>query len=153
MAILEFSHKTGKGNIRKRLFYNPTTSYGLKNPTAYGSTVAIRVHKYVYEHPYLSPTLFTNFKGEKFITPGWIPVLPETTYNDIEWIKPEIIKEKQEPQTWKFESSSDPGSFYIVRKAGETLKCNCSGFFRCRDKNIGCKHCQQVRKELSNDKK
>ena len=146
MAILEFSHKTGKGNIRKRLFYNPTTSYGLKNPTVYGSTVAIRVHKYVYEHPYLSPSLFTDSKGNKFITPGWIPVLPETTYNDIEWIKPEIIKEKQEPQTWKFESSSDPGSFYIVRKAGETLKCSCPGVWRSKDRR--CKHIKEVEQKL-----
>lgn len=142
MALHEFTHLTGKGNRRTRIIYSPTTSFSLKNPTAYGKFVAVRLFKYEHKHPYLAPTLFTDSKGNKFITPGWIPVVPETTYDDITWIKPEVTKVKEEAQTWKFESSSDPGTFYIVRKAGETYKCSCPGVFRSREKK--CKHIKQV---------
>jgi hypothetical protein len=81
------------------------------------------------------------------MVPAWIEVLPETTINDIEWIKPEIKKsviEKQEPQTWKFESKSDPGSFYVVRQVGITFKCNCPGVWRSKDRK--CKHIKEVEK-------
>ena len=142
MALHEFTNLTSKGNKRTRIVYSPTTSFSLKNPAAYGKFVAVRVFKYKYENPYIGPTLFVDDKGKKFIIPGWIPVVPETTYDDITWIKPEINKVKEEAQTWKFESSSDPGTFYIVRKAGETYKCSCPGVWR--SKNRKCKHILKV---------
>ena len=43
--------------------------------------------------------------------PTWRKVHPETTYNDIEWIKPVKIEVPVEKNTWKFESASDPGNF------------------------------------------
>ena len=142
MALHEFTHLTGKGNKRTRIIYSPTTSFSLKNPTAYGKFIAVKLFKYEYKHPYLSPTLFTDDKGQKFITPGWIPVVPGTTYKDINWIKPKVVKVKEEAQTWTFESSSDPGTFYIVRKAGETYKCSCPGVWR--SKNRKCKHILKI---------
>jgi hypothetical protein len=143
MAILEFSHKTGKGNIRKRLFYNPTTTYGVKNPSAYGPMVAIKVHKYIYKHPYLAPTLFTDSDGKTYIVPTWQEVHPKTTLKDIEWVRP-VTKTKQatEKETWRFESSSEPGHFYVVRKQGDKITCNCSGFWRAKDRR--CKHVKEV---------
>jgi hypothetical protein len=142
MALHEFTHLTGKGNKRTRIVHSPTTGFSLKNPAAYGKFVSVKVFKYKYENPYMGPTLFTDNKGQKFITPGWIPVVPETTYNDIDWIKPKVAKVKEEAQTWKFESSSDPGTFYMVRKVGETYKCSCPGVWR--SKNRKCKHILKV---------
>jgi hypothetical protein len=71
-----------------------------------------------------------------------------------EWIKPEIKKTRQpedsKPTTteYKFESKSEPGSFYVVRVTGDKVKCNCSGFYRAKDREKGCKHVQQVKKDL-----
>jgi hypothetical protein len=132
----------------KFIKYNKSTSYGFK-PQSSLISHASRLFKYEFEHAYLSPALFINSKGEKFIIPGFKKVHPETTLSDIEVIRP--IKKSETPiekNTWKFESSSDPGTFYIVRQSGLKLICNCSGYFRCKNRDIGCKHCQEVRKQL-----
>jgi hypothetical protein len=64
-------------------------------------------------------------------------------------IKPVKIEAPIEKETWKFESSSEKGLFYKVTKQGDKLTCNCSGFYRCLDRNKGCKHVQEVRKQLT----
>jgi hypothetical protein len=132
----------------KFIKYTKSTSYGFK-PQSSLISHASRLFKYEFEHAYLSPSLFIDSKGEKFIIPGFKKVHPETTLSDIEIIRP--IKKSETPiekNTWKFESSSDPGTFYIVRQSGLKLICNCSGYFRCKNRDIGCKHCQEVRKQL-----
>ena len=88
---------------------------------------ASRLFKYTYEHPVLPPTLVV-LSGQKYIVPTWQKVHPETTLQDIEWIKPTKVEAPVEKNTWKFESSSDPGHFYTVRQSGLKLTCNCSGF-------------------------
>jgi hypothetical protein len=133
----------------KYIKYTKDTSYGFK-PQSSLISHASRLFKYEFEHAYLSPSLFIDSKGEKYLVPSWIKVHPKTTLKDIEVIRP--AKEKVAPiekETWKFESSSEPGIFYKVRKQGDKLVCNCSGFFRCKDKVKGCKHMQEVRKQLS----
>jgi hypothetical protein len=111
---------------------------------------ASNLFKYRYEHDLLGPTLFVSPQtGKKYIIPTWQEVHPETTLKDIEWIKPvlkSIEKEKTiEKENWMFESSSEKGIFYKVTKKGDKITCNCSGFFRAKDKNKGCVHCQKVR--------
>jgi len=109
--------------------------------------------KYKFEHEYMSPALFINSKGEKFIVPSWQKVHPKTTLKDIEVIRPtKKVEDKVEKGTWKFESSSEPGHFYVVRQTGLKFTCNCSGFFRVKDKLKGCKHIQEARKQSQNDK-
>ena len=125
------------------------TSYGFKPPKSMISC-ASRLFKYEYTHPMLPPTLFiSSVDGQKYIVPTWQKVHSKTTLNDIEWIKPEIVKEPVEKETWKFESSSEKGLFYKVKKQGDKLTCNCSGFWRAKDRNKGCKHVQEVRKQLN----
>jgi hypothetical protein len=98
----------------------------------------------------LPPTLFNSpVDGQRYIIPTWQKVHSETTLADIEWIKPEIkkpVKVEQEPQTWKFESKSEPGSFYVVRVTGDKVKCNCAGQYRAKDRQ--CKHMKEVRQKL-----
>jgi hypothetical protein len=118
-------------------------------PSSSMYSCASRLFKYEYVHPNMGPTLYVNPKGEKFITPTFQKVHPQTTYKDIEWIKPEKIEEKLEKGTWKFESSSEKGIFYKVRQNGDKFTCNCSGFWRVKDKSKGCKHIQEVKKQLS----
>jgi hypothetical protein len=122
------------------------TSYGFK-PSSSLISSSSQLFKYDYEHPILAPTLYES-KGQKYIIPSWIKVHPKTTYSDINWIKPEVKKIEPEKNSWKFESSSAPGTFYIVKQSGLKLSCNCSGFFRCKNRDIGCKHCQEVRKTI-----
>jgi len=132
----------------KFLKYTEKTSYGFK-PASSLVSHASRLFKYTYEHPQFPPTL-TVLGGQKYIMPTWQKVHPETTLADIEWIKPEKpVEAPVEKNTWKFESSSDPGHFYTVRQSGLKLTCNCSGFWRAKDRDKGCKHVQEVRKQLS----
>ena len=105
MALLQFTNLNKYGDKRTRIIYNPTTSIGF-NPSGFGSFIGIRVFKYKYKHPIMPPGL-VQLGGKKYIVPTWQEVLPETTLNDIEWIKPKIKKEKKsKSKTWKFNSSS-----------------------------------------------
>jgi len=137
----------------KYIKYTKGTSYGFK-PQSSLISHASRLFKYEFEHAYLSPSLFVNSKGEKYLIPSWIKVHPETTLKDIEVIRPTKVEELPvEKNTWKFESSSEKGAYYFVKQHGLKLTCSCSGFWRCKNKNIGCKHIQEVRKQLNNDNK
>ena len=128
----------------KFLKYTEKTSYGFK-PSSSLVSHASRLFKYTYEHSYLPPTLVV-LSGQKYIMPTWQKVHPETTYNDIEWIKPVKIEVPVEKNTWKFESASDPGHFYTVRQSGLKLTCNCSGFWRAKDRR--CKHVKEVEQKI-----
>jgi hypothetical protein len=87
-------------------------------------------------------------QGKKFITPGFIPCHPKTELSDIKWIQ-KISKQEQvkEIDTWKFKSSSGDGE-YVTKRNGFKFSCNCSGFYRAKDREKGCKHVQQVKKDL-----
>jgi hypothetical protein len=131
------------------LKYSESTSYGFK-PSKSIISNGVYVFKYTYEHHSLPPTLFVSpVSGKKFIVPIWKEVHPQTTLADIEWIKPVKVEVPVEKGTWTFESSSEKGIFYKVTKQGDKLTCNCSGFYRCKDRNKGCKHVQEVRKQLN----
>ena len=71
--------------------------------------------------------------------------------NDIEWIKPEpkVVQQQNVSPTneeYKFESKSEPGSFYVVRVVGDKVKCNCAGQYRAKDRQ--CKHMKEVKQKL-----
>lgn len=116
------------------------TSHGFK-PSSSLIGSSSQLFKYDYEHPILAPTLYES-KGQKYILPFWIKVHPKTTYSDINWIKPEVKKIEPEKNTWKFESSSAPGTFYIVKQSGLRYSCNCPGVWRSKDRR--CKHIKQI---------
>ena len=149
MALWKFSNKNKYGNWRHRIIAtldNKPFSHG----PGFGTSVSVSRFKYTYEHPLLPPSIIVSpTTGKTYIVPAWMEVLPETTLKDIEWIKPEIKKSvvvKQEPQTWKFESKSEPGSFYVVQVIGNKVKCNCAGQYRAKD--IQCKHMKEVQQKL-----
>jgi len=130
---------------RKFIKYTPTTVNSYV-PESGVVSQASRLFKYDFEHPYLGPTLHVS-NGKKYLLPMWKEVHPETTYKDINWIRPEKVKAPVEKNTWKFESSSEPGHFYTVRQSGLKLSCNCPGVWRSKDRR--CKHIKQVSKELN----
>ena len=131
----------------KFLKYSESTSYGFK-PSKSLISSGVYVFKYTYEQSQLPPTLVV-LAGQTYIMPTWQKVHPETTLADINWIKPVKVEVPVEKGTWMFESSSEKGIFYKVTKQGDKLTCNCSGFYRCKDRNKGCKHVQEVRKQLT----
>ena len=84
--------------------------------------------------------------GKKFIVPIWKEVLPETTLEDINWVKPKPKKVSVEKQEFKFESKSDPGHFYNVTVKNNKVDCTCSGKWRAKDRQ--CRHMKDVKKQL-----
>ena len=148
MALLQFSNKNKYNNTRTRIIHNDTTSLGI-NPSGFGSSISVSVFKYEYEHPLLAPSLFVDSKGDKYIVPTWQKVHPKTELNDIIWKKTKIKRDKTEKKTWKFDSSSSDSVYTVTKVDSATLKCNCPGFYRAKDRNKGCKHVQKVRLSLT----
>ena len=141
--LWEFTNTNKYGNLRTRIIYRPDGQPFGFNPKGLGSFVNVRVFKYTYEHPLLPPSLFLGQDGQKYIVPTWQKVVPETTLNDINWIKPKIKPVEPQKNEWLFESSSDPGSFYKVRQVGVKYTCNCPGVWRAKDRE--CKHIKEVK--------
>jgi len=148
MALLQFSNKNKYDNTRTRIIHNDTTSLGI-NPSGFGSFISLSVFKYEYEHPILAPSLFVNLKGDKYIVPTWQKVHPKTELKDIIWKKTKVKKDKTEKKTWKFDSSSSDSVYTVTKVDSATLKCNCPGFYRVKDRDRGCKHVQKVRGSLT----
>ena len=73
--------------------------------------------------------------------PGYIEVHPQTTLDDVTWIKP-----KRKVKTVKVEDVK-VGSYTIkFNEAKNYYTCSCQGFWRVKDKKIGCKHIQGMKK-------
>jgi len=141
-----FTNLNKYSTLRNRIIHVPDGK-PFTHGANYGPIVGSRVFKYEYTGS-ISPALVT-LNGKKYIIPSWQEVLPETTLNDIEWVKPQVeAPAPAQSNVWKFQSESNPDMQYIVRQNGLKLSCNCSGFFRAKDREKGCKHVQQVKKEL-----
>ena len=152
MSLWKIKTLNKYGNYRSRILYNPTnTSFGY-NPKKLGPVVIAGRFKYEYNHSFLPPTLYTNPEGEKFIVPTYQKVHPKTELVDIDWIKPKVKSPKSQLKTFKYQSSSS-SDIYTVKEylnADNTisLRCNCAGYWRVKDKNKGCKHIQETKKIL-----
>jgi len=146
--LYKFTNKNKYGNLRSRIVYRPKGEPFSFNPKGFGNFVNVSVFRYTYKHPIMPPSLFTGHDGKKFIVPTWQEVLPETTLDDIQWIKPKKKAKKIEnPNEWKFESKSDPGSYYVVTQISDyKVRCTCSGQYRAKDRK--CRHMKEVIKEL-----
>jgi len=112
------------------------------NPRVTMGILHITPFKYKHTHPVFPPLLFVDSKGDKYLTPAWKKVLPETTLEDIEW-EPKVVKQVN---TWQFRSSSSPDVIYNVRMKENKLICNCSGYWRSKG---NCKHVKEVKASLA----
>jgi hypothetical protein len=120
--IWKFSNLNKHGNIRSRIIYRPDGEGFKYYPKGLGPFIDVVRFKYEYKEQMIPPHLFTGSDGKKFIVPTWQEVLPETTLDDINWIRTEIKTIKPEKNEWLFESSSDPGLIYKVTQVGDKLK-------------------------------
>jgi hypothetical protein len=103
--------------------------------------------RFQYEVESFYPPNLINTGGKKYIIPTWQTVHPKTTIDDLLWIKPKKQEPPIEKEIWKFKSS-DGESEYFVRKTGNKYICSCPGFWRAKDRNLGCKHIQQIKNNL-----
>lgn len=141
MALWKFTNLNKHGNFRTRIVYQPDGQGFRFKPAGLGPFVNVTRFRYKSESPYYG--LFTNLEGQKYITPGWIPVVPETTLNDVYYEAPP--KPKQRAQKWTFKSSSSDAE-YIVKRSPSSGKvyCNCWGYIAHKK----CKHVKEVEKKL-----
>jgi hypothetical protein len=149
MPLFEFTNKTSYGQLRKRIVYNESSQFTIK--PGFGNFVAVRPFRYMSRSPY-QPGLVTR-DGKKFMIPDWVEVLPETTINDIKAFEEETRGRKKSEKKvnnsneWRFESKSDPGSYYVVKQISDyKVSCTCSGQYRAKDRK--CRHMKEVMKEL-----
>jgi len=144
MALWSFSNLNKYGTLRTRIVHIPD---GMPLTIGRGFGPLIQASRFKYEYTNLfAPTLYTALDGQKYIIPTWQKVVPGTTLNDITWNKVVFDKpEIPEKTTWKFPSDSNPDVHYFVKQNGSKYTCTCSGFWRVKDKNKGCKHIQKVK--------
>ena len=143
MSLFIFANLNKHGNLRKRLIYRPTSQFSY-SPKGLGKFIDVRPFKYTYEHDFLPPGLYVNSEGKKYITPTWQEVHPQTTLEDINWVKPKKIEREIPKDTWEFKSSSSE-SIYIVKRIGHNkFQCNCPGYWRSAERK--CKHVKEVEK-------
>lgn len=108
----------------------------------------------VPKHSYL-PKMIIKLGDKTYIYPSQIECHPKTTLDDIveylteeQLLKGKIEAPKVEVQKWEFKSESSGGTYIVTLNKFGNPKCNCSGFWRVKDKEKGCKHVQEVRKNM-----
>lgn len=102
---------------------------------------SVNVHKYRHEHV-LPPMLYiSHTDNKKYIMPTGIEVHPETTADDIIWIKPKLKKEIGHVQgsMGTYKTTYDPNK--------NTYKCTCFGYYRARMKGGVCKHIKALQEK------
>jgi hypothetical protein len=145
MSLYEFQNYNKHGNVRTRLIPWPTgKAFGI-NPNGFGGYIGVRKFKYKYKHEFMPPGLIV-LNNQKYIVPGWHPVLMETELNDIKWVKPKV--KKTEVIKHKFGSSSSDKVYiakeYVSADGSRKYTCNCPGSWMAKNKTQGCKHQQEL---------
>jgi len=139
MPLWEFKNLNKYGNIRTRIVHTDNSQFSFK-PKGLGEFVGVKRFHYESRSPYFG---ILNIGGKSYLTPDWVEVIEGTTINDVVYNAPVAPKKVVEKDEWLFESVSDPGQFYKVRKIGVTYKCSCPGSWRAKDRE--CKHIKSVK--------
>lgn len=129
--------------------YRPSSQFTF-NPRGLGKFVNVQRFRYEYHHDYMAPQMQVK-DGEKFIIPGNIKVHPETTFDDIVWIKPK--KEKRTEPTIETHTSSSNGGEYKTKYYPDSgnYYCSCPGTWRAKDRR--CKHIKQLENKVNGKKR
>lgn len=155
MPLIQFTNTNKYGTFRHRIIYHKGDK-PFSHGRGFGPVVGIKAFKYTHEHRYPPGLLVSPTTGQKYIIPGWQKVHPQTELSDINWIQPKPKKVEKAPdvfktnEEFKFESKSEPGSFYIVRVVNGKAKCNCAGQYRAKDRK--CLHMREIEQKLGLDK-
>ena len=136
MALFKFQNLNKYGITRTRIVYSPTSQYSFLC-RGLGTFVNVQRFRYEYHHPYMAPSMQV-IDGERFIIPGMKKVHPETTFDDIRWIKPK--KKKRSKPIVEINASSSSDIEYTTKYYPDSGKyhCTCPGVWRSKDRR--CKH-------------
>jgi hypothetical protein len=152
MPLWKFTNLNKYGHLRTRIMYTEDSQFTYK-PKGLGSFVGVSRFKYESKSKYYG-LLVSPRDGKTYLTPDWVEVLPETTINDIKPFEEETrgrkkgSKKVDNPNEWRFESKSDPGSYYVVKQVSDyKVSCTCSGQYRAKDRK--CRHMKEVMNELN----
>jgi hypothetical protein len=103
------------------------------------------IHKYEIEST-LPPTIYKSSQDNKvYLVPMWIEVHPQTTYDDVVWIRPKAKKiiEHIQGSMGEYKTTYNPNK--------NTYHCSCMGFWRSKG---NCKHVKALKeKNLVNQTK
>ena len=144
MALFKFQNLNKYGITRTRIVHSPTSQYSFLC-RGLGTFVNVQRFRYEYHHAYMAPSMQVK-NGERCIITGDIKVHPETTFDDIVWVKPKK-KKRKEPIIETHTSSSadieyttkyypDSGNYY----------CTCPGTWRAKDRR--CKHIKALEEKI-----
>ena len=142
MPLWKFS-KMSEDKYETKIIHTADRTFKI-NPKQDGHGIVVSRFRYRYEDPVMPPALIKS-QGKHYIIPTWQEVIPGTTLEDINWIKP--VK-KQKARAWLFTSSSDSNVKYKVTLKEGKFKCNCMGYIRVKDKDKGCKHIQTIKRKV-----
>ena len=147
MALFKFQNLNKHGNLRTRIVHSPTSQFSFK-PAGYGKFVNVQRFYYEVEHAYLSPALYTDDNGNKFILPTWEKAHPETTLEDIKLTRPKL--EKRTEPIIETNISSSSGVTYETKYYPDSgnYYCSCPGRWRAFDGK--CKHIKALEKKVNN---
>ena len=143
MALFEFTNLNKHGNLTTRIIH---TKGALSIPgSGFGPTIFANRFKYEYKGEVLPPTI-ASISGKTYLMPLWKEVDPNTTIDDINWIKPKP-KVKQEPIVVMTVSSSNADKTYktVYYPDSGKFHCNCPGRWRAFDGK--CKHIKSLEKK------
>ena len=146
MALWKFTNLNKHGNLRSRIVYRPDGEAFSFNPKGFGPYVNVRRFQYEVEGGNIPPSIL-KLNGKTYIMPIWKQVEPETTINDIKWIKP---KPKRKFETIVVETPSSKGDkIYKTRFYPDSgnYTCTCPGTWMS---NNNCKHIKKLRNEQNN---
>jgi hypothetical protein len=144
MALWSFTNLNKYGNPRTRIIYKPDGEAFSHGP-GFGST-CVSKFKYEYTNEIIPPTIL-KLDGKTYLMPLWKVVEPETTINDIEWIKPKP-KVRPKPIMEINVSGSSPDISYKTKYFPDTgnYSCNCPGRWRAADRR--CKHIKELEQKI-----
>ena len=145
MALWKFTNLNKHGNYRTRIIH---TKGALSIPgSGFGPTIFANRFKYEYKGEVLPPTI-ASISGKTYLMPLWKEVDPNTTIDDINWIKPKP-KVKQEPIVVMTVSSSNADKTYktVYYPDSGKFHCNCPSRWRASDGK--CKHIKSLEKKVN----
>lgn len=144
MALWKFTNLNKYGNPRSRIIFRPDGEAFGFNPKGFGPFVNVQRFKYEHKHAIIPPGLVIS-NGKKYIVPTWKEVDPNTTLNDIQWVRPKVKVTKSKTIV-KISKSSSSDAEYTTKYYPDSGKyhCDCPGTWRTRG---NCKHVKQMRNE------
>ena len=125
------------GTRTDEIVFNETTTTTFK-PTKGVVSRLVQCFKYRVTTD-VNPSVVT-LNGKRMIVPAWQEVHPQTTIDDIEWVKPQ-----KRPRADVSVKSADGKYKTTFNTLTGRFKCSCMGYFRSKG---NCKHVKELRAKL-----